>query len=531
MPHLCKSGHSSPRVWLSHAGSLHLVDIIFPSERLIRRPSAAMGKKHQHRPFPKVASTTHPSLARTAASTSASAGSRSVNELISESRRVTPNAANVQAIAAVVTAPTVHPSVKALLGVPQTPAPSPRHTKTNSNDRTRGRTPGPPPPASWLSIIPHTFSSRYGPALCAAENPSGRARNLDMARLPGLKFPPETSLMHITLKKLARNWEWHVHRDQYYLAALSSSLKQLLLSYIAVYGRQSGISLQAFRILFASESDVPGATSNDDVTHLDLSGSVGSSLSMKQLGQVLAPLAPAPKTILNTPAPDTSELDSWESYAEDELSLESLTLTAKPFPCLTHLSLSYPHPTVSWSRLLSLAPHLATITHLSLAHWPVPSLTPNSKTATTSSKFGPPVAYGGSDFYSAFEGDWSEAAGILRRLSRATYCLKWLDLEGCDEWFAALRWKVEDEGAEWTGAWRGLETLMLGGSGSQVAQMATPDRGWDSDHSPVHIYFDYGTRIQARPGDPRAEVVRWVTQERTIAQASVPAFFVRIDDT
>lgn len=502
-----------------------------------------MGKKHQHRQFPKPSTTTHPSLSRSATSTSpppaasSTNGSRSVNELLSESRRTAPNKVDRQAVTAVVTAPTVHPSVKALLGLPQTPTPKPRQAKTDAYGRVRGRTPGPPPPASWLSIIPHTYSSRYGEDRAAPGASLDPTQQADLARLPGLNFPPKSSLVHLTLKSLAINWEWHVYRDQYYLATLSSNLKQLLLSYIAVYGPPFGITSESLRVIFAPETEVPGATGNDDITHLDLSGLLGVSITLKQLEQLLTTPRPAAEANVEASRPksqESSELDSWESYADDDLSLDSLTLHAKPFPYLTHLSLARPHPTVSWSRFLSLAPHLATLTHLSLAYWPVPSLTPNSKTATTSSKFFPPVAYGGSDFYSAFEGDWSEAAGILRRLSRAIYCLKWLDLEGCNEWSGALNWKVQDEGAEWTGAWRGLDTLILGGAGSQLVQMAAPtvtsDLESDSDRSPVYIYLKSGRRLKSKLGDRQAEVVRWVTQERKAVQASVPTFYIRTND-
>lgn len=72
--------------------------------------------------------------------------------------------------------------------------------------------------------------------------------------------------------------------------------------------------------------------------------------------------------------------------------------------------------------------------------------------------------------YSAFENNWVEAAGVLRRFSKTTYCLKWLDLEGCSDWIPALSWNGIDlegnfhaaAGPEWTGAWRGLEWLGIG---------------------------------------------------------------------
>lgn len=52
------------------------------------------------------------------------------------------------------------------------------------------------------------------------------------------------------------------------------------------------------------------------------------------------------------------------------------------------------------------------------------------------------------------------------RLSRATYCLKSLDLEGCGGWLGALKWEGDWEGGggggvEWCGGWRGLERVRV----------------------------------------------------------------------
>ena len=62
--------------------------------------------------------------------------------------------------------------------------------------------------------------------------------------------------------------------------------------------------------------------------------------------------------------------------------------------------------------------------------------------------------------------DWREAAGILGTLSRTLYCLRWLDLTGCGEWFSALTWQPDDEeggsiGPQWNGSWRGIDHLYL----------------------------------------------------------------------
>jgi hypothetical protein len=118
----------------------------------------------------------------------------------------------------------------------------------------------------------------------------------------------------------------------------------------------------------------------------------------------------------------------------------------------------------SWSGLLKVAPSLSRLSSLSLAHWPSPTLTPHAASTYTTiqnplSPSLPGIPYGGSDMYTSYDGDWSEAANLLKILSRHLYCLQWLDLTGCGDWFAALS---VANGAEWSGAWRGIEYVALG---------------------------------------------------------------------
>ena len=79
------------------------------------------------------------------------------------------------------------------------------------------------------------------------------------------------------------------------------------------------------------------------------------------------------------------------------------------------------------------------------------------------------VALGGSHFYSNLDDDWHEATNILRRFSKDTYSLQWLDLEGCN-WLKALtshpghstgdqpsdEWSSHNAmpGPDWNDAWR-----------------------------------------------------------------------------
>ena len=235
--------------------------------------------------------------------------------------------------------------------------------------------------------------------------------------------------------------------DQYYLATIPVRYKGALLSYIARYN-DSGTDKAGLEVLFLDDIDLEGATGVDGLTHLDLSRSIGRPLKLKQLKDLLG----AKKTGSVGDQTSNIEPESWDTPAL----LDSPSGLPK-FHSLTHLSLSHPKTAATWKGLLDLAPHLATVTHLSLAYWPTPTMSPNSATAYRESPQGN-VSFGASSFYSSFDNDWSEAASILRRLSRSAYCLKWLDLTGCFPWVQALQYDQID----YCGAWRALETIKIG---------------------------------------------------------------------
>jgi len=346
---------------------------------------------------------------------------------------------------------------------------------------TRGP-PGPPPPRSWLTSSTHAPKHLRDRAKAGGAAERVTPDRLD--RLPGVEFPATSSLLHRCLKAIAANWKWHVHYDQYYLAGVPVRIKALLLSYIAVYGEAGSLDIDGLRRIFLDENELAGATGSEELTYLDLSGAVGQGLTFRQLDHYFSDPAAASAVQQQqqqqqqqptTPIP-SRPLDSWDSEEPDPATGIPPPLRTTRFPNLTALSLAHPSTTVtasaSWPRLLHFATaHLATLTHLSLAFWPPPALTPhaNAKITTTASPYAPvPVSYGCSDFYSAAYGaddDWSEAAGVLMRLSRATYCLKSLDLEGCGTWLPALRWEGEGGGGgggvEWCGGWRGVERVRV----------------------------------------------------------------------
>lgn len=269
--------------------------------------------------------------------------------------------------------------------------------------------------------------------------------SVQIEQLPGSFLPAHGSLIHTTLKALAVNWDWHVQYDQYYLATIPVRYKEALLSYIARYS-DSGTDKAGLEVLFLDDTQLEDATGVDSLARLDLSKSIGHPLKLKHLKGILA----AKKTV-----PTGEEVpDSWDT--PDLLALASPSALPR-FHSLTHLSLSHPNNAATWKGLLDLAPCLATITHLSLAYWPKPTTSPNSATAYRETPQGN-VSFGASSFYSSFDNNWSEAASVLRRLSRSTYCLKWLDLTGCFPWVKALN----HDQIDWCGAWRALETVKIG---------------------------------------------------------------------
>lgn len=188
---------------------------------------------------------------------------------------------------------------------------------------------------------------------------------------------------------------------------------------------------------------------NESFFRLDVSGAMGHSLTFKQLTELVQkPDQP------NEVSPDLS----WEEGISQSLS--------SPIPFLTHLSLSHPSPAISWTRLIAFTKHTPTLTHLSLAFWPVPTLTPNSNTTVMASRYAKDVQYGGTNYYShSLDGDFREAAEVLRRLAARLHSLEYLDLTGCADWVRALRWVGDgsegDRGIDWGTQWVKLQVLKV----------------------------------------------------------------------
>lgn len=396
----------------------------------------------------------------------------SVNDLLRESRRL--QIRNEPRSPLPSSTASIPPSLRAVLDLPAPPPPVPRSGPRSSGPSRLRRIPGPPPPRSWLIDSIH---APVNTKFASGAEDDGRRLQVRTSKLPEGAFPPARSLQHLVLKKIASNWGWHAEYDRDLLGLLPTGIKETLLSYVAVYNEASANPL---RILFLYGIE---PEERAELRRLDLSNSLGEWTTFKQLERDLLvkqlSSETTPSGISTEDVWSSNTPDSWDADADDDYptraSLGRWPGTEQNFVNLKHLSLAISPANAkaaSWSSLVSLAAELPPLTSLSLAYWPLPTFTPNaaSTRAVIRTPGSAPVVYGGSDIYTKYDNDWREAAGILRTLSRSLYCLSWLDLTGCGEWFAALEWtpsspsnslSPERLGPEWNGGWRGLEQLIL----------------------------------------------------------------------
>ncbi|KAF9870343.1 putative tafazzin [Colletotrichum karsti] len=382
---------------------------------------------------------------------------KGVNELLADLRRSSLASSSRTTAASSAATPTVPPALRQILHIPETPPPAPR--RVPRFDATGRRVPpGPPPPRSWLNRA-CSNDSRYTSAHAHAA--TGAVKGL-----PGSYEPDKGSLTDLLLRRMALNWDFQRDYDRYYLHTLPSRVRASLVRYVGTW-HEAGLSAADLRNILippvVDEKDEGGeqlqldleelVSLNNDVYSLDLAGSVGRSMSIRELTDVLFPqqLAGASEEVQ----------DSWDTA-------EAPSLPPKLLPNITHLSLAVVPgacgggPDVTWKQLLALAAKLPTLTHLSLAYWPEPSLTPNAKFATIVSPDGRTAQYSSTGAYShTLDDDWTEAVILLRKLSKCLYGLEYLDLTGCGDWFKALMANVDGDKIDWAGPWGKVSTLKL----------------------------------------------------------------------
>ncbi|KAH3919714.1 hypothetical protein HBH56_017830 [Parastagonospora nodorum] len=435
----------------------------------------------------------HPSLQSSRASPSTPSEPQSVNQRIAQLRREQAPRATIEQrneMHSGVSSRTVPPDLRRILAIPEVNAPKP---KAGTRLRMRGPggarpPPGPAAPTSWLK------TSRYAPKQTRDygwKKPGERAasRLSHLARVTETDFkrmPPPRSLRHHCLRTFAEHWVELSEYEQYYIPTLPMVLREALLSYLTLYGEEGCLDFKSFKILFQPEED--GALEWEDVRFLDLTGVLGADFSLNDLGKCLKRvLSQVPEDLKALSLSDTTSkgkakapvdvADSWEEEIDDDDDAQPVLpaqLTVPHFTNLSRLSLAHAGECASWPDLLKISPNLNKITHLSLAYWPRPTLTPNSSTTSMVSDYAR-VSLGGTPFYSDLDDDWHEASNILRRFSVNTYSLEWLDLEGC-QWIRALTWHpftpdttqhavdtwsiaAASPGPDWNDAWRRIVYL------------------------------------------------------------------------
>ena len=324
-------------------------------------------------------------------------------------------------------------------------------------------TPGPAPPRSWLAHSRH--AQGYGPSLWCTDSTLSYRAPMDAVPLPALFVPRAGSLMHLALKVTASLWHSLSEERRGESACLPVHAKEALLSYLSVYGEEN--PARALTALFPS-----GGTPEDDeatndhlnANSLDLANSVQESFTLKQVARRIFTGNNLTVARQHQPTQSKAIPDSWDAVSDSESDSEAPfpppPTTSSPTPRTPSLKLRFPHllhlslalrletrSLGSWADLISIAPFLSTLQSLSLAHWPKPTYTPRA--AKTRAKVSNPLSaaipaaiYGGTNMYSESDDDWVEAAGILKSLSRSTYCLKSLDLSGCLDWVEALTWRA-----------------------------------------------------------------------------------------
>ncbi|CAG8281390.1 unnamed protein product [Penicillium salamii] len=467
-----------------------------------------MPKKHQRFHF-KPSSQAHHSIAGSNKNgvPGASGGSTtSVNDLISHLRRTQPPTAAEDGtprrrLQSTLTPRSVHPSLRNLLELPETHSPRPRPGayRTAIGSRPVRPTVGPATPESWLA-----GNTNEQPAGESSSDMDGDMEAIvyRLKRLPGATFPGNGKLLHLVLKKMALNWAWHLEYDGLFLSQLPIHVKELLLSYVAVFARGQPLSghMKGLKPLFLTQQDYAQVTDevefeeenigdrDSGIVRLDLGGAIRNWMSLKQLANELI-VSKSSGSGATGHEKEENIPSSWDEEVHDHNESSGATSSsntahtpsipkeltqAMRFENLRFLSLAHPTPAAaSWTSLISLMSRLTTITHLSLAHWPTPTRTPG---ATNARIRHPQIhsltfSYSGTDNYAALENNWAEAASVLRQLSRSTYCLKWLDLEGCAPWLPALNWVGKDPdgvpyrpgavGPDWNGSWRDVEWISL----------------------------------------------------------------------
>jgi hypothetical protein len=119
----------------------------------------------------------------------------------------------------------------------------------------------------------------------------------DISVLPGIgERNGGRKLQDMCLRAMAKDWEFIREYEKNNLADLPTGLRMLLLSYIAVYGPEDGVGAEGLGdILVVPNHEKAVACNvgcnNEGFFRLDVSGSVGRSVTFKQIIEVSETIA------------------------------------------------------------------------------------------------------------------------------------------------------------------------------------------------------------------------------------------------
>jgi len=387
-----------------------------------------------------------------------------VRELLEKLRRnplpISGDDEDVPRRSAPITTPTatVHPSLQEILGVDQTSSIRPRLPR------------GLAAPDSWrIRRRPQQESTNIASSVNELESRElyyevgpGSAR--DVYNLPGLanENDDRLSLVNIIMQYMAQNLDYFENDA---ICELRAAMKSLFLSHVAsesAIWRQNHASYEEMKEhglsnftlkslflnpkrydLFVDEGEHINSSCIDvqTLTHLNLANTIGYGISLRDLSTYLKDdfdtlsIASDSKTKNQSREIAVSIVDSWEDALTEDFestNLEphstSMLRCKNILPNLTHLSIAYPHLSVTSKQLLDFIIRVPTLTHLSIAGWPDSSILNKA----------------------------SEWSAFLRRLSRSLVCLKYFDLSDCS--LSATEGLKE---VDWNGCWRKVTIVVL----------------------------------------------------------------------
>ncbi|OQN95907.1 hypothetical protein B0A48_17744 [Cryoendolithus antarcticus] len=354
---------------------------------------------------------------------------QSVNALLSSLRIANPSdaAAKKREFAELSGQRSVPPELRGILGQRDV---APPETRAGARARERLRTPGPATPGSWTrarlpTLVVRGKAGRRKSAKSERERPKPDHLDRFVSLIAGMRTPEERrgthSLNWTALRRIAERWSMLDEDDYPALQEFSLRMRLALLAQIVCYGPPLTLS------------GLKAMTDGDDtVETLDLAGLIGhGTLTLSRLAKLLSSTDRTSQDLNDT------AIESWDA-SEPIDTIHPETIRASPFCSLTQLCLSHPPSSILWRDLLALTKQTPKLTHLSLAYWPRPTLTPNLVTTTVTPRTGMEVHAGGSHFYSDLDHDLAAPASLLRLLSHNLLQLRWLDLEGCTPWLPAL---------------------------------------------------------------------------------------------